>query len=39
MRGGSWNSPALCCRSAYRGSASPSERFASVGLRIARTAL
>lgn len=35
FRGGSWGSPAWCCRSAYRGRWQPVERFDDLGFRLA----
>jgi formylglycine-generating enzyme required for sulfatase activity len=37
LRGGSWSFSAYNCRSAYRGSGDPSDRYDSSGFRLART--
>jgi formylglycine-generating enzyme len=37
IRGGSWHYYAQYCRSAIRSNSSPSARYTSVGLRLART--
>jgi formylglycine-generating enzyme required for sulfatase activity len=36
-RGGSWRNTASSCRSAYRGSDGPSDRYPSLGFRLVRT--
>ena len=35
LRGGNWNSLARYCRVAYRNSTTPSDRYFSLGLRLA----
>jgi formylglycine-generating enzyme required for sulfatase activity len=36
LRGGSWHSPAVYCRSANRGTYSPQSRNISLGFRLVR---